>query len=288
MKIKDVIKMPEPKVVPEYVDTTGWDNKGDIANANTALNEALVYNSLLSDIGNMEISMLSREEVRAIIYMELDHEDTYKDLDIVENQSAKNCFNAISKICSDEICSPTAKPVSCDVEELCVKNCLGDGQTCACNDCITPVKEELDEKEIYKTIEKLYMGSPKEIKEVARAICAKFAVPTKPKEDIYCDSCLTFMDTKKDFQKQELEFNEVCQVIRDNCLSPDGKLDGISDIAKTVCIHFFSTAVSVPSEEELAIMLKGIDSSDHHEHGPWGYKEKAHLLRYLLTNKKEA
>jgi hypothetical protein len=48
---------------------------------------------------------LDNQAIRAIIYMQLDHEDTYSDLLLIENQSAKNCFNAISKMCADEICS---------------------------------------------------------------------------------------------------------------------------------------------------------------------------------------
>jgi len=61
---------------------------------------------------------LDNQAIRAIIYMQLDHEDTYSDLLLIENQSAKNCFNAISKMCADEICSRFSQKVELDEKEV--------------------------------------------------------------------------------------------------------------------------------------------------------------------------
>ena len=61
---------------------------------------------------------LDNQAIRAIIYMQLDHEDTYSDLLLIENQSAKNCFNTISKMCADEICSRFSQKVELDEKEV--------------------------------------------------------------------------------------------------------------------------------------------------------------------------
>lgn len=83
------------------------------------------WNDCHDQWANLEVpeeNVLDINGIRAIIYMALDHEDTYSDLMLVENQSVKNCFNAISKLCADEICSlhPTVKVMS-DIEKLAIE-----------------------------------------------------------------------------------------------------------------------------------------------------------------------
>jgi hypothetical protein len=41
--------LPKKKDVPEYTDTSGWDNHGDIADANSKRYENMAYNQAISD-----------------------------------------------------------------------------------------------------------------------------------------------------------------------------------------------------------------------------------------------
>lgn len=63
MKLKSIPRLlPGRKEVPETVDTSGWDNSGDIAEANSAQDYAYGYNAALDELAEREVEIDRMEE----------------------------------------------------------------------------------------------------------------------------------------------------------------------------------------------------------------------------------
>lgn len=194
LTVKSVVKMPEP--IKDF-GTNDYER-----------GETSGYNSAISKIGNMEISMLSEKELYKLWYSMNDTLDPW-------------VARFIKDLCAK---FPTANPVSCEHEwerkddfcQYCIKcdvmrhslDLLASDLELACGvpkeRCIPiaetlltmgysrgpkpPVKEELDEKAVFDLLND-EMGECEDPDcltcmncnaNVAKLICAKFAVTNKP------------------------------------------------------------------------------------------------------------
>lgn len=188
LTVKDVVKMPVEKEMSDNCTKKPLFDRDFIA---------MGYNKALSDIGNMEISMLSREEVKKFVY-----EKCQPRCCECGNRDEDEVIEAIfAKF-------PTAKPVSCDVDkDLSVHgvHITKDGERVDPKDFYKPhelseedkewmdvpggppkppAKEELDSNKVADLIDWCIVqreyGEERPAKYIAERICAKFAVPNKP------------------------------------------------------------------------------------------------------------
>lgn len=67
VKIKNIGALVEKRKIPEIIDISGWDNSGDIADANSDRDLAFGFNNAIEQQGEVEIGLNREKLIQAIL-----------------------------------------------------------------------------------------------------------------------------------------------------------------------------------------------------------------------------